>query len=369
MKYTRKARVLAAIHRQPLDYFPSQVDFTAAAAKVVKKALDLADLNDLLDNHIVDCYSLGSVEEYLQDPPILQSAINAGLAILDQDAAIAYDGWGVGWDLIPEGGWPRVHPLEDIRTYKNYKFPDPCRPQLMDLVRETVEKESGKYFILASHHTALFERAWALRGFQNVLMDFYLNRSFLDDLYDRITEYQIGLARQFIAAGVDGVRVGDDYGTQRGLIMKPDLWREVIKPRLKRIYEVYQKAGIPVIHHTCGDVRSILDDFAQLGLDVLHPIQPLPMPISSIPEKYYDLFSFFGGIDTQQLLPFSSPEEIRISVRATIEKLGSHGGYIISPAQAIMADVPLPNILALLSAIKEYRSVGCLNASKHNEVS
>ena len=189
-------------------------------------------------------------------------------------------------------------------------------------------------------------------------MDFIINPQFTEELYDRITEYQVVLARRFVSQGIDGVRVGDDYGTQQGLIMKPDLWRKVIKPRLKRIWAVYQAANIPVIHHTCGNVRDILDDFVEMGLNVLHPIQPMAMSLAEVGNRYSNSLSFYGGIDTQQILPYGTPEEVAQSVQDCIEFLGHRGGYIISPAQAIMEDVPLSNIQALIQAIQKHQHQG-----------
>ena len=357
MALSKRERVLRAIYRQQLDYFPSQIDFTSAASRSFTREMSMSDnqLNELLDNHLVDSYSLGAVEEYLQNPPVLQRALDLGLARLDRQSHMAYDLWGVGWDMVPDGGWPGVHPLKDLDAYPHYQFPDPYHPHLMDLVKETVEEYQGQYFVLASHHTALFERAWALRGFENALMDFIINPQFTEELYDRITEYQVVLARRFVSQGIDGVRVGDDYGTQQGLIMKPDLWRKVIKPRLKRIWAVYQAANIPVIHHTCGNVRDILDDFVEMGLNVLHPIQPMAMSLAEVGNRYSNSLSFYGGIDTQQILPYGTPEEVAQSVQDCIEFLGHRGGYIISPAQAIMEDVPSANIQALIQAIQKHQ--------------
>lgn len=357
MTLSKRERVLHAIYRLPLDYLPSQVSFTAAALRSLANDLQASEdqINELIDNHFVDCYSLGAVEEYLQDPPVLQQALEVGLAHLDPGAHLVYDLWGVGWDTIPDGGWPAVHPLENLNAYTHYQLPDPGHPDLMRLVEKTVVNAKGQFFVLASHHTALFERAWALRGYQNALMDFYLNPEFTAELYDRITDYQVALARRFVAQGIDGVRVGDDYGTQQGLIMRPELWRKVIMPRLKRIWQVYQEAKIPVIQHTCGNVSEIIPDFIEMGLEVLNPLQPQAMSIAEIGKRYADQLSFFGGIDTQQILPFGSTEEVKASVQACVESLGQRGGYIISPAQAIMEDVPPANIHALIKAIRTCR--------------
>ena len=352
---TPKQRVLRAIRRQPLDYFPSHVDFTPEASRQTACSLGISeeDLDDVFENHFAASFSLGSVEEYLQNPLILEMALDFGLARLDGD--IVTDAWGVGWDRKPDGGWPSVYPLQDLSAYKTYQFPDPDDPHLMDLVQTTASRFGDERFVLALHHTALFERAWSLRGFENALLDFRQHPQFVEDLYERITEYQISLAKRFIAAGIDGAMVGDDYGMQHGLLMNPATWRKMIKPCLQRIWRVYQDAGLPVIQHSCGDVRPLLPDFVEMKLDVLHPVQPLAMPSQEIQSSYGETLVFFGGLDTQHLLPFGTPEDVFQAVRQSIEVLGSNGAYIFAPAQAVMPDVPVANVRALIEGIKEFR--------------
>lgn len=350
-----KERVFRVIRGLEADRFPSQVDFTPAAADMISQALGIQKiaLNEVFGNHIIECFSLGSVEEYLQDPGMLESAIGLDLAHMEPGDHLIFDDWGVGWDLIPDGGWPAVHPLADLSDYPNYQLPNPNKPHLMDEARKIHRDYGDHYFVAAAHHTALFERGWALRGFENHLMDFYDRQDFIEELYDRIADYQVELAKNFIAAGVHGAVVGDDYGTQHGMIMKPALWRKLIKPRLKRIIKTYQDAGVPVIQHTCGDIRPILEDLIEIRVDVIHPIQPLAMSIDEVIERCGDRICFFGGIDTQRLLPYGTPPEIERMVRTTIQTLGRYGRYIIAPAQAIMPDVPAENILALMNAIKQ----------------
>jgi uroporphyrinogen decarboxylase len=220
---------------------------------------------------------------------------------------------------------------------------------------QIVKQTKNDNFVIAYQHFGLFERAWALRGYENLLTDLYYNRSFVEELLDRITDYQVGLAKRFVDAGVDGVRFGDDYGTQKGLAMKDKDWRELFKPRIQRVYQVYQNAGLPVMQHSCGDLRKILPDFVDLGLNMLHPVQPLVMPIRDLAQGYGDQLSFFGGIDTQELLPYGTSDQVRRATKECIEVLGKNGGYMIAPSQEIMSDVPLENIEALVSATKEYR--------------
>lgn len=357
MTLSRRERVSRAIRRQPLDFFPSQVDFTPRDIPRVAEALGVApaELDAAVDNHLVYAYSLGNAEEYMHTPSVLRQALALGLAKLDEPNGLIYDTWGVGWDLHSEGVQVSHHPLADPDAVRKYTFPDPAAPGLMDHAREVVEQFGRDYFVVAFQHISLFERSWTLRGFENLMLDMAAEEPALERFLDSITDYQVEVARRFVAIGVDGARIGDDYGSQLGLLMSPDAWRRYIKPRLRRIYRVYQDAGLPVIQHSCGDIRSVLPDFVEMGLDVLHPLQPKAMPHRDIVEACGGRICFFGGIDTQELLPFGTPRDVRESVLKCVESLGKSGSYIVAPSQEVMSDVPAGNVRALVAAIKEFR--------------
>ncbi len=181
------------------------------------------------------------------------------------------------------------------------------------------------------------------------------DEGFVEELMDRILEFQIGIAHRFVELGVDAVRTGDDYGMQQGMQMNPKLWRRIIKPRLAKIWKVYHDSGIMVMHHSCGNIEEIIPDFIKMGLEVLHPVQPLVMSVEGLAKKFGKKLAFFGGIDTQKLLPFGKPPEVLEAVEHCIETLGANKKYIIAPSQEIMNDVPTENIKALVEGIKKYR--------------
>jgi uroporphyrinogen decarboxylase len=354
---SRKERVSRAIRHESLDFFPSQVDFTPRDIPRIAEAFGVPpiELDAAVDNHLVYAYSLGNAEEYMHTPSVLEKALALGLVKLDEPNGLVYDTWGVGWDLHSEGVQVSHHPLANPDAVGKYTFPDPAAPGLMDHARDVVARYRGDYFVVAFQHISLFERSWTLRGFENLMLDIAGENQALDSFLDAITEYQIGVARRFVDIGVDGVRIGDDYGSQLGLLMSPDAWRRYIKPRLRKIYSVYQASGLPVIQHSCGDIRSILPDFVDMGLNVLHPLQPKAMPHRDVVDACGGKICFFGGIDTQELLPFGTPQDVRGSVLRCIEILGQSGGYIIAPSQEVMSDVPTENVRALIAAIKEFR--------------
>ena len=191
------------------------------------------------------------------------------------------------------------------------------------------------------------------------MMDLYVEPDFAYELLDGILQYKLEEARLYVNSGVDCVRTGDDWGTQTSLAISPDMWRQFIKPRQEEIWSVYREAGMPIMHHSCGNIGLIMDDLVEIGLEILNPIQPLSMDIRHLAKTYGDKLVFFGGIDTQKLLPYGTPEEVTTAVKNSIKILGQGKGYIISPSQEIMTDVPLQNIHALITACQE--STGYIN--------
>ena len=185
----------------------------------------------------------------------------------------------------------------------------------------------------------------------------YTEPAKVGEMLDKILEYNIGLADEYIAFGIDAIRIGDDYGTQVALQISPDMWRKFIKPRLTELYKYYRDAGIIILQHSCGCVTDVIGDMLEIGLQILHPVQPLAMDINYLAKEFGKDLVFFGGIDTQQLLPFGTPEEVKAATKNCIDVLGANNKYIISSAQELMMDVPTENILAIIDGINEYREI------------
>ncbi len=146
--------------------------------------------------------------------------------------------------------------------------------------------------------------------------------------------------------GVDGLFTADDYGDQRGLIISPKDWRKFIKPRIKRVWDVYKKANIPIFHHSCGNDLEIIHDLIEMEVSVLNSIQAIMNP-HELKRRFGDQITFWGGIDTQHMLSFKSPNEIDREIRDLINVSNNKGGYIIGPTQSIISDVPVENFKPL----------------------
>ncbi len=333
-----KEIVLNAIKRKKQDLFPSHIEFTPEMGEKIANHLgiDILELQDTLNHYI----RIGYVND---------------TKIEDHKNGIRFDNFGIGWDLVvTEGFFVRYYPLKNINLYNIYQFPDPNESQLIENVKETVKKYKNKLFVISDHSFVLWERAYCLRGFENFLFDMLENKKFAEELLDRITEYQVQLAKRYVACGVDGGMTGDDWGQQKGLLFSPKLWRELIKPRIAKIWKVYKDAGLSVFHHTCGDVREIIPDLIKSGLDVLNPIQPQAMPIEELSKNYSNDLSFWGGLSLQKTLTFGSVDDVQKEVENTVKILGIKGGYIISPAHELTSDVPLENFDAMLNTIRKF---------------
>ncbi len=146
----------------------------------------------------------------------------------------------------------------------------------------------------------------------------------------------------------DCIAVSDDYGTQKGMLMSPGHWREFIKPQLEKIYSMARDNGRKTFHHSCGNIQEIIPDFIELGLDILHPIQPEAMDIVKTKQQFGDKLTFCGGIPTQSVLPDGTPDQVRNEVRRLKNIMGQAGGYILEPGITVQADVPLENIVAMI---------------------
>ena len=151
---------------------------------------------------------------------------------------------------------------------------------------------------------------------------------------------------------IDGFHFGDDWGQQSGLIMGPELLRKFIKPRMARMYEKVKAKGKFVSQHSCGDIHEIFPDLIEIGLDVYQTFQPEIYDIKRIKEEYGQHLCFWGGISTQRLLPYATPEEVRKTVSETLKILGKNGGYIAGPTHSISGDVPVENVLTLIDILQ-----------------
>lgn len=262
------------------------------------------------------------------------------------------DTFGVVWDrsVDKDIGVVRGCVLPEPKL-RGYVFPDPLSPRFFRDIEDRIARW-GDRFRVYQIGFSLFERAWTLRGMENLLMDFHDHPAFVRDLLNAIADYNIAQLRGALRYDIDAVYFGDDWGQQHGLLMGPVLWREFIHPVLARMYRAVREAGKFVMIHSCGDVDELFDDLVDIGLNCFNPFQPEVMDVADLIGRYRGRLSFYGGVSTQRTLPYGTPDDVRGEARKLMD-LGREGGYILSPAHAVEGDVPLENMLALIDTVRE----------------
>jgi uroporphyrinogen decarboxylase len=337
MPDTHKERLLRALSFEPVDRLPVQIHYTTGmGAKMADHFhVPFDRLPFFLDNHLlrVDVSYPKKISE---------------------DGKVVFDWWGAGHDRGEEGYYIRISPLEDTKDLDSYPWPDPNSQDLLVDAQKVIQEYGGEYFIVPNFGFALFERAWSLRGFENLFADIALEPAFVADLMDRITEIQLRLIHRFIELGVDGAYFGDDYGAQKGLLISPASWRQLIKPRLARMFAPFVERGLPVLMHSDGQIQKILPDLVEIGLTTLNPVQPEVLDHTWLKDNFAGKLSFYGGLSTQTVLPQGTPDEVVASTRKCIEDLAVDGtGLLLAPSHRMMTDIPMENVEAMLGIFKQ----------------
>lgn len=337
MTLSPKERMRRAIRYEVVDRLPTQINYTRAMGEELAAHFRIPpeDLPSRLDNHMIRV----DISHPERRSP---------------DGKTTYDWWGVGFSTEEEGYFTTVNPLADGRDLDRFPWPDPEEPDLLSGAARMMEADAGEHFITCNFGFCLFERAWALRGFEGFLLEMALDPAFTEDLLERITAIQLVLIRRFIDLEVDGGYFGDDYGAQASLLFSPRAWRQMIKPRLARMFRPFLDAGLPVIMHSDGKIADILPDLVEIGLTALNPVQPEVMGHEWLRQTFGRDLAYYGGVSTQTVLPTGSPDEVRAAVRACSDTLAPDGtGLVVAPSHRLMTDIPVSNVDALLEAFSE----------------
>ncbi len=333
MKLTRKERIQRALNYEPLDRIPTQINYTAAMGRKMADffAVSEDELPAFLGNHLIRIDM--SYEPQFSD-----------------DGEVKFDWWGVGFDTKEEGYFAAISPLQESPDLNKYPWPNPHDPQLLIEAEEIIKTFGHDTFIVPNFGFVLFERAWTMRGFEQFFMDMATDPVFTSELLDLITGIQLALIHRYLALGIDGGYFGDDYGAQKSLLFSPNMWRKYIKPRLATLFAPFREKGLPVIMHSDGQIQKILPDLVEIGLNALNPVQPEVLDHNWLCEKFGDDLAFYGGISTQTVLPYGSPEEVHEAVYSCIAKLAPQGtGLIVAPSHRMMTDIPMANVSAMLA--------------------
>lgn len=344
----RRERVMAAIDHQPPDRVPWSITLTPPTRE---ELADFYNRKDLNDPDVFDRWAGNHLK--------LPAQYENGFHKLEEEIApgIWLDRFGITWDtrgMYGEGEWGRpLNPVLSRPSLTGYSFPDPPGPDHFRQYDRFIE-QNRDYFRLGDVGS-LFETAWALRGMEDLLKDMIRHPAFVNELLDAILDYNLSVLPELAKRDFDALQIGDDWGSERGLIMGPRLWREYIKPRLAKMITRVKDAGKTVFLHSDGDLSAIFDDLIEIGLDVYNPLQPEILNVYEVHKKYGDRLCFWGGIGLRSTLFLDSPAAVEANVHRLIRDIGADGGLIVAQAHpdGILADAPLQNIIALIEAVRE----------------
>ena len=257
------------------------------------------------------------------------------------------------------------HPLAEatIEDLADYPFPKGNDPTRFTGVRDEARRlrDQTPYAISTGIGGVVYEICWYMRGLERWFVDMIENPAFCEALLDKTLAFWMDYYDRFLAEIgdlVDVVMIGDDIGGQAGPLFNPAFYRKVVKPRQKKLVRhIKSLTSAKVWYHTCGSVVEFIPDLLDNGIDILNPVQISAerMDPRELKTRYGDRLVFWGGgIDTQHVLPFATPSEIREHVRRNLEIFKPGGGYVFNNVHNIQAGVPAENIVALFDAAREF---------------
>lgn len=280
------------------------------------------------------------------------------------------DIWGVKWKEVyyAKGSCKYYemnnNPLRDatIEDLSNYNWPDPYDPGYTQGLTEEIENiyNNTNYALVGDvGFKSFWELGYMLRGFNELLMDLAINKKFVTALMNKLYEINIIVTGRYLDIVGDYIQVfrtADDLASQTGLLFSIDTYRQLLKPFYKKFIEfVKSKTRAKIFYHSCGNVKELFNDFIEIGIDIINPVQVSALgDMVEIKKKYGRNLAFWGGIDTQKILPWGSISEVENEVSKRIKELGSSGGYVIASVHNIQPDVPPENIVAMASAAKKF---------------
>lgn len=249
--------------------------------------------------------------------------------------------------------------LEDIVTAD---WPDPHIAGRYEGLTENVKRvdKESDYPIIINAIGSVFEFAWYLCGYDYFMRNLISNPSIPCALMDKMLEFQIGFFEEILdrtGRFVDVVLCGDDIAIQRGPAISPKLYRKYVKPRQKKLYSIIKnKTEAKLFYHSCGGVYPLVKDLIEIGVDILNPVQVSAdgMDTEKLKRRYGSELTFWGGIDTQHILPHGEPKDVEREVKKRIDDLAPGGGYVLNSVHNLQPDVPPENVITMFKTGRSY---------------
>lgn len=370
---THRERVLAALNHQvsdrvPIDFggYPAATSINVAAYQQFKQYLKMAIDKEIrvantlmftaeVDEEILQRFE---IDTFSATPSIPLAQFNSPTNFFDPN-------WQITWLKSDVSTYAPVKgPFQGkngtLQALKDFNWPKPTALENITLWKQKTEdlRKRTDRAIIARLPLGIVTQTQCMRGFEEWFTDFLLNRDFLETLLDRCTESWIETAQTVLDAIGDNIDVvvwGDDYGTQSGPMISPKMFREAVTPRNKRMVDAIRaKTNAKVLLHTCGSVYQYLDDFLEMGIDALNPIQTSAKDMDpiKIKSRVGDRICLWGAIGIDELRN-GTPETVKELVRTRVAQLSKGGGYVLAATHNFLNDIPPQNIVAMLEAARE----------------
>ena len=303
--------------------------------------------------------------------PILPGIAAGGeVEILEAPEYTAYyDEWGIGQKMPKDSPLyysMHDHPLADVRDIselRDYPFPDPTDPLRFSGYSERAEEiiQAGKGVIVNNISGGTMETASWMRGLENYFADLALNEKLAMYLLDKVLEIKLAyweIALDKLGDKVDVVIESDDLGAQEKTLISPSMYRRLIKPRHKKLFDfIHSRSNAKIFFHSCGAIRPLIPDLIEIGVDILNPVQVTSAGMETEKLKHdfgRDLVFWGGAVDTQGILGTATPAQVKDEVRRRIDDLAPGGGFIFAAVHNIQANVPPENIMAMWEILHEF---------------
>ena len=346
---TPREIVLAQIRHRETTPVPFTLGFEGDVADRLDAHYGGKSWRDRLTPYIVRCGGIPTMDK----EPLSGTGVPPVLHGRDAHATYGRDKFGTLWrlDLRP---FHLEVPAMQQPSFDGYAFPTAdvfLAPGLKETVEQAKREHPGS-FTLVNVPWGLWEHCWAIRGFENALMDCIAEPDFFEELLDRLTNLFLAHVAQCAAVPTDAIMFGDDWGDQRGVTVGPDRWRKFFKPRYAKIYDAVRAQGKLIISHCCGSVCDIMPDIIEIGLNVLESCQPEARGMNpyELKKRWGDKITFWGCLGSQSTIPFGTPADIRGEVRHLCKEMGRGGGFILAPAKSLQPETPTENAAAVVEA-------------------
>ena len=348
-----KDRFMAALKCQPVDRVPlfdflfqrplyQQVIGRLPDAYNARDAMDLSVAMGLDGVWIPYCAPAGWSAEMISD-------------------CVYKDEWGTTFEKS-EAAWPldapMAFPLKTRDDLRQYKIPDPMAEGRMKELHAavTMNKKLGEnaMAVMGSVNGPL-TIAWYLLGYEQICLALYDDPGFLEELAEIAVDFALKMTGRIAATGVDAIIIADDYGASSQGLLKPEHFKAIYKPALKKIVDGIKSHGLPVFFHCCGCINDYLDDLVEIGIDALHPLQRTAgMDLANVKARYGSKLCVIGNVDSSRTLPFGSPEQIETETIEALRIAAPGYGYILASDHSLHDGIPVGNILLMFDCARRH---------------